>query len=790
MQIGVVFDQRGFIVDSINSLEHTAIYGAVLAVLIILLFLHSWRSTMIVAISLPISVLGTLFAAYLLGYSLNTMTLGGLALAVGLIVDDAIVVIENIYRHYIRGESIMQATQSAVTQIFSAVLASSITVVTVFIPLVLIPGLQGLLFTPFAVMVMVAVGISLLVALTTVPMLATRLWANERPRPNGGPKSAYARFSAAFDRGYERFAERYRTFLRWAIDHPVPVFATAAIIFFITLAALKFGVVATELFPPTNSRFASFTLRMPVGTALNVTDAVTKDVEARLRGDARVVDVASSVGSGGGGGGGGGRIQTNQSQIQVTLKPGTSSTDAGLFVAVWQAGLTGVRARGGGGGGAVSPERRAQMRKLMGAPIPGLQAFGRTTDIVSRVLSQGQNELSIMIYGPDLQTLDKVARSALPALSEIPGISQPDVNTTLAQPQLNVKIDRIRAASLGLSTTQISQAIDTATSGSIATYLQVSATQVPVIVQLPASQRRSYQSLAGMAISVPGNSGNALLSSTTPSPGDSFGLRTIPLLSVASVSVGSGPSETTRMNKQRETEITAGLNGGALGDVTAAAARIMDQVMMPTGYHWGFGPGSTQQSSTFSSLGLIVALAILLIYMLLAAQFESLLHPLVIMTAVPLSLAGVVLALVLTHRSFGLTAFIGVLMLVGIVVKNAILVVEFTNQLRRQGRNAREALLEAAPLRLRPILMTTLATVGGMTPLTLGLEVGSSSQAPLGTVVIGGLLCSTMLSLIVIPTLYLWVAEHIEPRLARKPGKGDGRVHVGETAAPSPATAH
>ena len=793
MQIGVIFDQRGFIVDSINALEHTAIYGAVLAVLIILLFLHSWRSTMIVAVSLPIAVLGTLFAAYMLGYSLNTMTLGGLALAVGLIVDDAIVVIENIYRHYMRGESIIQATQSAVTQIFSAVLASSVTVITVFVPLVLIPGLQGLLFTPFAVMVMVAVGISLLVAVTTVPMLATRLWSNERPRTNGGPKSAYARFSAAFDRGYERFAERYKAFLRWSLDHPVPVFAVAATIFFLTLAALKFGVVATELFPPTNSRFASFTLRMPVGTALNVTNAVTKDVEARLRRDARVVDIAASVGSGGGGGGGG-SLQTNQSNIQVTLKPGTSSNDAGQFVTMWQSGLTGLRARGAGGGasgGKTSPEQRAQFRKLMGTPIPGLQAFGRTTDIVSRILSQGQNELSIMIYGPDLKTLDRIARSALPALSEIPGISQPDVNTTQAQPQLNVQIDRIRAASLGLSTTQISQAIDTATSGSIATYLQVSGTQVPVIVQLPANQRRSYQSLAGLAITVPsqGNSGASLISNAAPTPGQSFTLATIPLLSVASVTVGSGPSQTTRMNKQRETEITAGLNGGALGDITAAAARIMDQVTMPTGYHWGFGPGSTQQSSTFSSLALIVILAIFLIYMLLAAQFESLLHPLVIMTAVPLSLAGVVLALVLTHRSFGLTAFIGVLMLVGIVVKNAILVVEFTNQLRRQGRNAREALLEAAPLRLRPILMTTLATVGGMTPLTLGLEAGSSSQAPLGTVVIGGLLCSTALSLIVIPTLYLWVATHIEPRFTLRPAKGDSRAHVGETPAPSGAPA-
>ena len=763
MKIGVVFDQRGFIVNAINALEHTAIYGAVLAVLIILLFLHSWRSTLIVAVSLPISVLGTLFAAYLLGYSLNTMTLGGLALAVGLIVDDAIVVIENIYRHYIRGETIVEAAKSAVTEIFSAVLASTITVITVFVPLLLIPGLQGLLFTPFAVMVMVAVGISLLVAVTTVPMLSTRLWPKVSPKPNGGPKGAYARFSAAFDRVYERFTARYKQLLAWSIDHPALVLGTAAVIFMLTLLAVKLNVVATEMFPATNSRFASFTLRMPTGTALNITDAVTKDVENRLHRDKRVVDVAASVGSGGGPVG---RVISNQSSLQVTLQPGISSDDAGRFVAMWQAGLSGQRIRGA----RTSPERAAQLRQLMGDPIPGLAVFGRTTDIVSRILSQGQDELSIMIYGPNLTTLDTLAHQALPGLSEIPGITRPDTNVTQAQPQLNIQIDRERAAARGLSTAVISQAIDTATSGSIATYLQISGTQVPVIVQLPANERRSYESVAGLTLQIPTNgSGASLISSSTPAQGAAYTLETVPLAAVASVTVGSGPSQTTRMNKQRELEITAGLNGGALGDVTQAAAAVMNQVAMPTGYHWEFGPGIIQQNSTFSSLGLIVILAILLIYMLLVAQFESLLHPLVIMMAVPLSLAGVVLSLVLTHRSFGLTAFIGVLMLVGIVVKNAILVVEFTNQLRRRGRSPREAVLEAAPLRLRPILMTTLATIGGMTPLALGLEVGSSTQAPLGTVVIGGLLCSTLLSLVVIPTLYLWVANHIEPRTSPEP---------------------
>jgi len=761
MQFGIIFDQRGFVVAAINALEHTAMYGAVLAVLIILLFLHSWRSTLIVAISLPISVLGTLFAAYLLNYSLNTMTLGGLALAVGLIVDDAIVVIENISRHFMRGESIMQAAQSAVTQIFSAVLASSVTVITVFVPLLLIPGLQGLLFIPFAVMVMVAVGISLLVALTTVPMLSTLLWSKERPRTNGAPRGGYARFSAAFDRRYGLFAERYKSFLQWCLDHPIPVFATAAIVFSLTLVALKFGVVATEMFPATNSRFASFNLRMPTGTALNVTDAVTKTVEARLRKDPRVVDIGSSVGSGGGFGGT--RVLTNQSNVQVTLDSGISSADAGRFVAMWQAGLSGQRSRGGNSSTRMTADQRARYGKLVGRPIPGLAVFGRTTDIVSRILSQGQDQLSIMIFGPDLNTLSTVAQSALPALSEIPGITRPDASVTQSQPQLNVNINRVRAASLGLSTTVISQAIATATGGSIASYLQVNGTQVPIIVQLPESQRRSYQSIASLALAVPSsNPGGSLLTTTTAVPGANYSLSTIPLGDVAAVSIGSGPSQTTRLDKQREIEITAGLNGAPLGAVTQRATAIMNKVALPTGYYWAFGPNSTQQASTFSSLGLIVVLAIALIYMLLAAQFESLLHPLVIMTAVPLALAGVVIALVVTQRSFGLTAFIGILMLVGIVVKNAILVVEFTNQLRHQGRTAREALLEAAQLRLKPILMTTLATIGGMLPLATGLEAGSSSQAPLGTVVIGGLLCSTLLSLVVVPTLYLWTAEHIE----------------------------
>ena len=808
MQFAVVFDQKSFITQAVTALEHTAIYGAVLAILIILLFLHAWRSTLIVAISLPIAVLGTLFAAYMFGFSLNVMTLGGLALAVGLIVDDAIVVIENIHRHMARGQHVKEAAESAVSEIFSAVLASSVTVIAVFVPLLLIPGLQGLLFMPFALMVMTAVAISLLVAVTTVPMLSTILLHDRKPHANGHPVGWYARFTQRFDKGYERFSERYRGWLAWSIDHPGRVLAVAGLILLVTLIVLKLGVVSTELFPASNPPYVRFSLRMPNGTALNVMNNVAKEAESRIRRDPRVLDVADQVGGGGGFGGGG--SASNSANLSVALKPSTSSSEVARFVQQWQGALSGSfggrGGRGAGGGAGASARANnpqfAKYRKIFGRPIPGLTVFGRTQDIVQGIISRGQDSLDVQIYGPDVNTLYNIAQNqVIPRLAQIPGVTRPDTGITPSQPLLNVTVDRVRAASLGLSTQTISQTIDTGTSGSIASYLQINGTQYPIIVQLPPAQRRTLQSVNDLQVPAPGaggaqiaggtigGSGSLLSSSGNINLSQQYALPTIPLADVATISTGLGPSEITRQNKQREIDVTASVSGAPLGSVIAQSQKIMNSIVLPAGYSWQFGQAVQQQGQAFSSLGLIVLMAILLIYMLLASQFESLLHPIIIMVSVPLSIAGVVLALIVTQRSFGLTAFIGALMLVGIVVKNAILVVEFTNQLRRRGLQPRAAVLQAAPLRLRPILMTTLATVGGMLPIASGIEAGSQTQAPLGTVVIGGLLCSTMLSLIVIPTLYLWAVNNIEPRFKRWGVKRERETHVGETPAPTGAPA-
>ncbi len=785
MHFGVVFDQQGFISSAVVALEHTAIYGAILAILIILLFLHSLRSTLIVAVSLPISVLGTFFAAYMLHESLNIMTLGGLALAVGLIVDDAVVVIENIYRHLADGESPREAARNATAQIFSAVLASTITVVTVFVPLLLIPGLQGLIFGPFALVIIVGVAISLLVATTTVPMLSSfMLDANSAhgadPAANARP-NLYNRFSAGFDRSYEKFEGGYRRLLGGAVDRPAVVFGIGLVLLGLAATAVKLGVVKTETFPASSSRFVRINLRTPNGTSLAVTNQVSQLVEQALKQDPRVIDVSDSVGTAFGGGST--RQITNQASMAVALRPDILGAKADDFTNQWQQRLGGGRGRRPGTASTQTqaqlaaqstPAQRATFRKLRTALI-GSIASASAIDIVQQTVSQGSDALALQIYGPDVNELYKLAQGVIPQLSQIHGVIRPDTNVTPTQPEVDVNVDRRVTAQLGLSTGDIATIISTATTGTIASYWQTNGTQYPILVQYPPSQRRTLASLNTLQImpsatAATTSAADSSVAASALNAPSSQSLNTVPLSGVAAISIGQGPSQISRQNKQRRIDITSPIVGVALGDVVAESQKIMDAYPLPSGYRWQFGPSITQNNDTFSALTLVVILAIALIYMLLASQFESFLDPLVIMMSVPFALIGIVASLWLTHRAFGLTAFIGSLMLVGIAVKNAILVVEFTKQLRRdEGLSPRDALLQAGPMRLRPILMTTLATLGGMLPIALGIEAGSETQAPLGTVVIGGLITSTMLSLIVVPTLYLLVAKHVEPRFAPKP---------------------
>ncbi len=744
MSFATMLDQREFILIALASLEHTAIYGAVLAVLIILLFLHSWRTTVIVAISLPISILGTLFVQYAFHQSLNIMTLGGIALGVGLIVDDAVVVIENISRYLRSGMPPAEAAEGATTQILSAVVASSITVVTVFFPLMLIPGLQGLIFGPFAIVVMSAVAISFVVAVTIVPMLAASM-LHARARGDGvaftyPPDSFFGRF----DRAYARFENFYRGLLVWCLDRPKLVLGSAVALLAASVLALQLGIVSTEIFPASDSRFVSFDLQAPNGLALATTNRISQLVENALRKDPRVVAVGATVGQTGFGNNN--RPITNRASFQVTLQPGSGASDAAKFVQQWRARLN--------GGKDEDPALRAA--------LAGCIVRGQTIDIVQRQISQGQTALELEIFGPDVNRLQTISDQVMAKIAQIPGVGTPDKNVTNSQPEIDVSVDRAKLMSAGLGTGDLAQFIDTATSGTVASYYQVNGIQYPIIVELPAAQRRSLAALEGLEIAPPQASSGA------PNPAR-FGLT---VGNVASLKEGLGPSAISRESRTRRVEIQAPISGRPLGPIVADAAKVMAGITLPQGYRWEYGPEIQLGETSFNQMWLAVGLAIVLIYMLLAAQFESYADPLIIMTAIPLSLVGIIAALVVTNRAFGLTAFIGSLMLVGIAVKNSILVIEFTRQLREEGMEAREALLRAGPMRLRPILMTTFATAGGMLPLALGIEAGSSTQAPLATVVIGGLIASTMLSLLVVPTLYYAVAKRFGGRFVNRRALG------------------
>ena len=717
-----IYDQHNYIQDSITALQQNALLGALLAVLVILFFLHSIRSTLVIALSIPTSVGGAFLAMYLAGFSLNIMTLGGLALAVGLMVDDAIVVLENIFRRTEAGEDQITAAKNGAAQIYGAVMSSTVTVMIVFLPMLLIGGVASKLFQPFALVVVFAVGVSLLVALTVVPMLAARFIHRSDVDdsvydPNANlfvrvQEWLFVRFGA----GYDRLEALYRRVLAWSLDHGLYVAGIA-------VAAIGVGVLLLakagfEILPPATSNYVTINYTLPAGTALAVNNAFAQKVEGELRADTdNVQDVYGNIGTGGNFVGFGTRAITNQGQIFVTLKPFGRGSPRRIKTDDYVIKL------------------RSELSK-----IPGVQAYPIAVDIVSRILSfaTGASQgVAVQLYGPDLNTLSALSKSAVESLrGQIPGLINVRSSITDSSPEMDIVVDRNRAAELNIPLSTIADTVATATNGTIASLFESGGEQYNINVMFPPGQRKTVNNINDINVIAPNGS-------------------SIPLAEVATVVVGKGPNQITRQNKERYVEVDADVLGAPVGTVTRQVQQRLQAFPLPPGYRWDFTSGTQAQTEAFGSLFVAVGLAIILIYMLLAAKYESFWQPLVIMTTLPLAIVGVGVGLILFNKSIGLTAMIGVLALIGIVVKNAILVVEFTNQLRAQGKSVREALLEAGPIRMRPILMTTSATCLGLLPLGLGLQPGSETQAPLAAVVIGGLLTSTLLTLLVIPVTYL-----------------------------------
>lgn len=713
LKFGMAYNQSQFIENSVHEVTEAAIIGGVLAILILLFFLRNVRSTLVVALSIPVSITSTFALLYMCGFTLNTMSLGGLALATGLIVDDAVVVLENIFRHIERDKKrAPDAAVSGANEIFSAVVASTFTIVVVFLPLMLIRGQAGQMFTQFALVVIFSILVSLLDATTVVPMLASRVIKGEAHHEmiaGEGERTRLERIFAKCGVLLNGLDASYRRGLGWAIHHRFHVLAGAALISAASFLLIPY--IGTEMMPQSDSGDFTVNIKMPVGTSLEKTNQTVGQIERILLKDPDVATVFSAAGTSLSLRGTTRSLVPFQGSATVKLKEDRKSSTLDVM---------------------------QRLRKQFGA-IPGARAMPFQFDIVTMMMTGGTDNVEVDIFGDDIGTLSRLSKQVMARVRDVPGLENVDVNWQEATPEIQWKVDRQKALQLGLSFSDVAGTVGTATNGTIASYYQEEGFQYPIIVQLPENRRKTVPELMNLAI--------------RPTMGQNTG-GDIFLSQVARPVYGMGPSEITRLNRQRYVAISGTPQGRSTGEIQADVQKALSGMQLPEGYRWDWGSRMQQRGQEFGGMWVSIVLAIALIYMLLASQFESFIHPLTVLASVPLCAIGVILALFLTGRSFGLTAFIGLLMLVGIVVKNGILLVDYTNVLRGRGVPRDEAVLTAGPTRLRPILMTALAAGFGMLPLAIGLGAGSEIQAPMATAVIGGLFTSTLLTLFVVPVVY------------------------------------
>jgi HAE1 family hydrophobic/amphiphilic exporter-1 len=706
-------DQSKYIERSMGAVREAAGFGAVLVVAIIFIFLRNIRSTLIICTSIPISIVGTFALLYFAGFTLNTMTFGGLALGVGMIVDASIVVLENTFRHMETGKPRRQAAIEGSEEVWSAILASTLTHVAVFVPLLFLSGVSSILFVQLSVVVMFSLSMSLFVAVTIVPVLCSRLL--KLPLPEAERRGALGRLFTWSERAFNGLDAFYHRAILSALAHrpTVVVGATA-----LTVAAfLVLPTIPTELVPQTDEGEVSVSARMPVGSRIERTEAIAMRLEDMVR--AAVPEVTTIISSAGGGGFGGG--SGSSASLQVKLVPRTE------------------RAR-------TNDQIATDLRKVL-VGLPGVVITTRASggnQQLSRILGGGNQDsrLAVEIRGEDLADAKRVAKDVLAVLKESPGIANPQLGREEGRPELAIRVDRPKAALLGMTATGVANTIRTNISGTQAAFYRERGKEFPIVVRLREEDRDRVESVNDVMISTP------------------QGL-VLPAKNLLDLRPQTGPTQIERKNQQRLTRVNAELEAGtALGDAVREVNKRLPEVRTPQDFQVGFGAEVEQQAQAFKQLQVLLILGVLLVYAVMASQYESLRDPFIVMFSVPVAAIGVVTSLKLTATSFSLQAYIGVIMLAGIVVSNAILLVDYTNILRRRdGKPLRVAVAQAGRTRLRPILMTTLATILGLVPMSLGIGEGAELQAPLARVVIGGLTASTLVTLVLVPSVYTLFEE-------------------------------
>ncbi len=725
IQFQAAFDQAEFIELAIGNLRNDLLLGCFLAALVVFVFLRHVRTTVIICTVIPLAVIGACNMIYFSGGTLNLLTLGGLALGVGVIVDDAIVVLENIYRHRQEGLPPLEAAQTGASEVTGAVIGASLTSMAVFLPIAFVDGIAAEIFGPFALTVVFALFSSLLMALTVVPMLGSRLLAR-LPDDSRAGEGRLRRWLALSGAWMEWLKDRYGRALAWALRHRCKVVATAAVAFFSSFALVP--LVGTEFFPSVDEGAVSITIEMPRGTTLEETDRIAARVEEIV---ARVPEVETVFVTTGAGDhmaqSGAGAATSDRAMIDIQLVPLEERKRSAAEVA------------------------EALRREL--ALIPGATfqvsvagAFGGPM--------MGGAPVEVLLKGHDLDTLARLGEQAAELVAGVEGTREVRSSLEEGRPEVQILVDRDRAAAYGLSVYQIASTVRTALHGEVATRYRVGGDEIDVRVRLTEDARRHLADLENLTITAPTGA-------------------QVRLRDVAFLAIGEGPVAINREDQARTVTVSAEIAGRDLGSVNRDVQAALGEMALPAGYYFEMGGEAEEMRETFMEMAFALVLAVILVYIVLAVLFESLFFPFVIMFSLPVSLTGMVLALLLTGRSFSLTAFIGVIVAMGIVGKNCIVLIDYVNRLRQKGMARDEAIRTAGPIRLRPILMTTLTTVCAMFPMALGLGEGAEFQAPLATVIIGGLVFSTAVSLVLVPVVYS-IFDDWGRAVMRRFGRGAG----------------
>lgn len=699
-----VFDQSDMIQRAVSRTVNNAVVGGFLAIIFILIFVQNWRPTITIALAIPLSIIATFIAFYLAGYTLNLLTLGGLALGVGMLVDNAIVVIENTFRHIEEGKPRNDAAKVGASEVGMAITASTLTTIAVFFPMVFARGITGQLTRGLALAIAFSLIASLFVALTIVPLVASLLF-KVSARQN---KEGITRLAGRFDKA----RNFYRKLLKWSLERRKWVLGGTLGLFLLSLAIIPF--LGTEFMPSMDRSMFILSVKMPVGTSIEETDRVVQMVEKVMAQEPLIKVTTAQVGS-----------QAEDNPADAAGGFSMEGTHHGLL---WV--------------GLVDRNKRklsdTQVLEKIRGRLPKLKDVKfEALDMSQMMMGGASSAVEIKIFGKDLQMLKEVADNIVERIKNVEGLR--DVTHSLAKgkPEYHISINREQASRMGLMVSQVADAVQTAALGKVATRYREGDEEVDIRVRFDEKFRDTLDDIRNIPIMTPLKA-------------------MVRLDQVASVSRGEGPIKITRENQARVVTVSANIAGRDLGSVVKDIKKRTAEVEkgLPSGYFIEIGGQYEQMTDAFRIMAGAFALATLLVYMIMASQFESFLHPFIIMFTIPLAIIGVILALLVSGQPISLPALIGVILLAGIAVNNAIVMIDYINQLKRRGVEKKEAILQGCVTRLRPVLITALTTIVGMLPMAISTSEGSEMRAPMAITVIGGLTATTFLTLFVIPIIY------------------------------------